>query len=117
MAKSRTVRSGIWQLENNVPLQSGTLGKRLKLHSERRLSRICRNPRVRLSEKKEPRLHERSETAEDKGQLNSSSLLLIGSFATISDLFPAASSSTFTRARFAPLLSATSSALLPATLV
>ena len=61
MAKSRArVRSGIWQLENNEPLQSGTLKKRPKLHSERGLSRICRKPRAPLSAKREPKAHERN---------------------------------------------------------
>ena len=77
MAKSRArLRSGIWQLENSVPLQSGTLGKRPKLHSERGLSRIYRKPRVPLSEKKEPRLPERKESAEDKSRFRYSAWLM-----------------------------------------
>jgi hypothetical protein len=77
MAKSRArVHSGIWQLENNDPLQSGTLKKRPKLHSERGLSRICRKIRARLSEKKEPTLQEENQTAQDKSRFSSSSLLM-----------------------------------------
>jgi hypothetical protein len=51
----------ICQPESNAPLQSGTLIKRPKRHGEREQLRICREGRAPLSEKKEPKLHERNE--------------------------------------------------------
>ena len=65
----------IWQQKNNAMRQSGTLRKRRKLQGERERLRICRKERVRLSAKKEPRLRERNETAEDTVQVRRSSLL------------------------------------------
>jgi len=56
----------IWQPGNNVPPQSGTSRKRLKLRDEREQLRICQNRRAPLSAKKELRLHERNEVAQDK---------------------------------------------------
>ena len=64
----------IRQQENNAPLRSEPLRKRPRLHSERERLRICREGRVPLSEKKEPRLHERDQT--DKGRFRCSSLLM-----------------------------------------
>jgi hypothetical protein len=103
----------LWRLENNVPRRSGTLRKRAKLHGERERLRIYRKARAALSEKKGPRLQERNETAQDKGRFSSSSLLMQYRL----QLFPAAFSPAFARARFAPLFPATSPALLPATLI
>src|SRR5207245_3225723 len=59
---------------NNQKMKSVTLRKQQKLHGERERSRICRKGRVPLSEKKEPRLHERDQT--DKGRFRCSSLLM-----------------------------------------
>jgi hypothetical protein len=47
-----------------------------KLHGERERLRIYRNARAPLSEKKEPWLQERDETAQGKGRFSSSSLLM-----------------------------------------
>jgi hypothetical protein len=46
--------------KKNALLPSGTLRKPPKLHGERERLRICRKRRVPLSEKKEPRLHEKN---------------------------------------------------------
>jgi hypothetical protein len=56
---------------------------------------ICPERRVPLSEKKDPKPHERNETAQDKGQFRCSSLPDAMFFAIISDLFAAAFSVTF----------------------
>jgi len=110
---SRSSLVKLWRLENNMPRRSGTLRKRAKLHGERERLRIYRKARAAFSEKKGPRLQERNETAQDKGRFSSSSLLMQCRL----QLLPAAFSPAFERARFAPLFPATSSALLPATLI
>jgi hypothetical protein len=70
------VRSGIWQLENNEPLQSGTLRKLPKLHGEKERLPTYRKGRAPLSGKKAPRLHGRNEAAEGKGRFRCTSLLM-----------------------------------------
>ena len=112
-----TCSLGICQPQNNEPLRSGTLRRPPKLRGERERLRIFREGRVPLWEKKEPRPHERKQNAQDKRRFRSSSLFDAMFFATISDLFPAAFSSTFARARFTSLFPATSAARLPAPLV
>jgi hypothetical protein len=55
--------------ENNEPLQSGTSRKRLKLRDEGGRLRICRKRHAPRLEKKERRLHERSEADQDNLRL------------------------------------------------
>src|SRR5262249_16133388 len=107
----------LWQLENNELRRSETLRKPRKPHGERERSRICREIRVPLSEKKEPRLYERNENAKDKGRFSSSSLLMQYHLQLSATHFRPAFSPTFARAQFAPLFPATSPTLLLATLI
>jgi len=103
----------LWRLENNVAAAKRNIKKAGKAARRKRtIAHLPKSARSALG-KKGPRLQERNETAQDKGRFSSSSLLMQYRL----QLFPAAFSPAFARARFAPLFPATSSALLPATLI